>query len=94
MPRLSIMSIEDASGYYKKYGEDNADDSQAFIDPTIAECYLSFSKLLQSELRRLDKRDSYILQKKMSISIKKNVSAREKLGGSGDQSLSLRYQMS
>lgn len=97
MSKKSIMSIEDASAYYKKYGDENDnDDSQALIDPTIAECYLSFSKLLQSEMRRLDKRDSAILQQKMSISIKKNVSIREKQGPNigPDQSLGSRFQLS
>jgi hypothetical protein len=59
-----MMSVEDASVYYKRYDDNEiepSNDSQNFIDPSIAECYLSFSKILQSELRKFDKRESSIL---------------------------------
>lgn len=42
----------------------------------LGECYINFSKLLQSELRSVDKRQSTILQKKMSLSMKKQTSLR------------------
>jgi hypothetical protein len=44
-----MMSVEDASVYYKRYDDNEiepSNDSQNFIDPSIAECYLSFSKIL------------------------------------------------
>jgi hypothetical protein len=54
---------KDASLYYKRYDDDgkNNNESQSLMDHPIAECYLSFSKLLQSEMRHLDKRESTIL---------------------------------
>jgi hypothetical protein len=87
--KRTIGSLEDASAYYKRYGDDN-EDSISLMDPSIAECYISFSKLLQSEMRRLDKRDSSILQSKMSISVKRHVTNRE----GTDTSLAFRYKNS
>lgn len=65
----------DAAEYYRNY--DNADDcgdieSQSMATKVVGECYLNFSKLLQSEMRHLDKRDSSILQSKMSLNTKKS----------------------
>lgn len=37
-----------------------------FNDNLVGECYLGFSKLLQSELKKYEKRDSTILSNRMS----------------------------
>ena len=58
-------SVMDATDYYKKYNETD-DNSQSFAPNFIGECYLGLSKLLQSEYRHLDKRDSNILQGKFN----------------------------
>lgn len=60
----------DAADYYRKY-EDN-DHTHQLSYNVVGECYLNFSKLLQSEMRKLEKRDSSILSQKMSLSLKKS----------------------
>ena len=37
----------------------------------MGECYLGLSKLIQAELREYDKRESMILQSKISLGMKK-----------------------
>lgn len=69
-PRSSI----DATNYYKRQ------DEETHATDIVGECYLNFSKLLQSEMRNLDKRNSQILETKMSISLKKSVSLRSRGG--------------
>lgn len=53
----------DAADYYRNYGEteEKNDPSHILNGNIVGECYLNFSKLLQSEMRKLDKRDSSIL---------------------------------
>lgn len=73
--------IHDGRDYYKNYEEErtgslieekkggpSSRDSQMiyFNDNLVGECYLGFSKLLQSELRKYEKRDSTILSNRMS----------------------------
>ena len=57
----------------------------------VGECYMNFSKLLQSEMRQHDKRNSSIMQGKISISMKKNLSMRT---GKERDSLMKRHEFS
>ena len=52
---------------------------------------MNFSKLLQSEMRQHDKRNSSIMQGKISISMKKNLSMRT---GKERDSLMKRHEFS
>lgn len=77
--RLSLRSNRtsvqvDAADYYRKYDATTENDNshQHLGFNVVGECYLNFSKLLQSEMRKLEKRDSSILSQKMSLSTKKS----------------------
>eukprot|EP00347_Sterkiella_histriomuscorum_P021471 403333864 len=61
--------VIDAAEYYSKYNE-VGDNSISLIASFIGECYIGFTKLLQSEFRQFDRRDSSILQNKLNSSIK------------------------
>ena len=67
----------------------SAHESQAIYlnDNLVGECYLGFSKLLQSELRRMEKRDSTILSNRMS-----RMSNRLSHVGVGNNKMSIRQK--
>ena len=80
MTHRTSTNTLDATDYYRKYNtKEDKHESHSIIGVLVGECYLNFSKLLQSEMRQFDKRDSSILQKKMSIHVKKNLSSRTKV---------------
>lgn len=73
--------MNDGRNYYQKYDKFqppekmlaknsrvNSKDSivEEFNDNLVGECFLGFSKLLQSELRRYEKRDSTILSNRLT----------------------------
>jgi hypothetical protein len=68
--RHSATLTRDAKGYYEIYETDekSARDSliSLFHNNLVGECYIGFSKLLQSELRKFEKRDSNILSNRVS----------------------------
>jgi hypothetical protein len=56
--------VQDGKGYYQNYEEErSARDSAAILmnDDLVGECYVGFSKLMQSELRKQERRNSNIL---------------------------------
>lgn len=56
--------VQDGKGYYQNYEEErSARDSVAMLmnDDLVGECYVGFSKLMQSELRKQERRNSNIL---------------------------------
>ena len=56
--------VQDGKGYYQHYEEErSARDSVLFLmaDDPVGECYVGFSKLMQSELRKQERRNSNIL---------------------------------
>jgi hypothetical protein len=60
----------DALDYYRRYNDDSLkdhDEDEDYLDNINGECYIGFSKLLQTELRLFDRRDSYMLSNKMSL---------------------------
>jgi hypothetical protein len=67
-----LNALIDASDYYKQY----EDKYSNITGNLVGECFIGFSKLLQSELKKFDKRDSQILQNKMSFSFKSQTSLR------------------
>jgi hypothetical protein len=63
--------VQDGKGYYQNYEEErSARDSVAMLmnDDLVGECYVGFSKLMQSELRKQERRNSNILQNRLSQS--------------------------
>ena len=74
--------MRDARDYYRDYddsgkisinkGGDNTDNRESvnllIADDLVGECYVGFSKLMQSELRKQEKRNSNILQNRISNS--------------------------
>ncbi|CDW82182.1 UNKNOWN [Stylonychia lemnae] len=63
--------IIDGADYYKKYNEIE-DNSRSLAFNFVGECYLGISKLLQSEYRNYDRRDSNILQGQLNKSLKQS----------------------
>lgn len=74
----SKMSLPDATEYYKRY-QNNENSSKTFNLDLIGDSYIGISKLLQIEYRFYEKRDSAILQKNLSMSLKKRSSSSSKL---------------
>ncbi|CDW79777.1 UNKNOWN [Stylonychia lemnae] len=64
--------MTEAKDYYKSYSK--VDDRLATETDLVGECYLGFSKLLQSEYRQYERKESFILQNKMSFVYKQNLS--------------------
>jgi hypothetical protein len=73
--------VRDAKDYYRDYdnsskhmpgetsNKTNRESVNALLsDDLVAECYVGFSKLMQSELRKQEKRNSNILQNRLSNS--------------------------
>ena len=58
-----LSGLSDATNYYRHYDSENC--SFSFAGNLIGDCYLGFSKLIQTELRLYEKRDSFILQNKV-----------------------------
>ena len=67
--------MKDAKDYYRDYDDnqarpslikDNRESAQLLTDNLVGECYVGFSKLMQSELRKQEKRNSNILQNRLS----------------------------
>jgi hypothetical protein len=62
--------VREAKDYYRDYDDNrksNHDSVQILNnDDLVGECYVGFSKLMQSELRKQEKRNSTILQNRLS----------------------------
>eukprot|EP00347_Sterkiella_histriomuscorum_P013888 403362980 len=68
----STLIIKDAKQYYRNY--DQNDVSPHIESDLIGECYVGFSKLLQTEYRQFEKKEAFILSKKMSFNYNQNLS--------------------
>jgi hypothetical protein len=67
--------MKDAIQFYKNYNphrgsycDDDQDEDDEFLSDLTAECYIGFQKLLKTELRIFDRRDSFIMRNSMSMS--------------------------
>lgn len=68
--RRTSSSFLDPVEYYKTYKQEDS------LRDLTGECYIGFSKLLKTELRLYDRRDSFILKHSLSMS-KNNMGFRQ-----------------
>lgn len=69
------MKDLDAIEYYRNYLRDDEDNYSDYNDggtllfqDLMGECYICLSKLLRTELRLFDRRDSFVIRHSLSIS--------------------------
>lgn len=67
---------------HNTYNDDSEESEDEFLTDLAGECYIGFQKLLRTEMRLFDRRDSFIMKTSMSIS-RRQGSVLD-LGKSGD----------